>query len=317
MVNSSQSLPKVPEILWGRRPGSSNDMAPYFSYYQRQWEEFSAAKGTNGAFTTFNDFSNVVEQIKNGASPDNIIAKLQETHQAEEYPAQTLHDLVDLAVRTLTMVHISKNEENDSAWTDGSLRLFLDNKFPNTPTLDCESIIFPKSFDAYDVENIGGILIEFTDNLADHLRLVRNGGAVLIFHHVSFLEFLDSDASDPQLVPAELVKETLRTLSMLFPKSELSSFVGIKSSEGKWLRAACNTWESKPSTGGAKVDPALFRCASLPLGGRRIKGFHYWRDRLVLLKQRCDDQTVPGKASKTGLALTVAAAQSVWGGGVV
>ena len=77
----------------------------------------------------------------------------------------------------------------DLMWTNGSLRQFLEKKFPDTPSLDCESIMFPKSFNAYDVENLGGIMVEFTDNLADHLRLVRNGAAVLIFHHVSFLEF--------------------------------------------------------------------------------------------------------------------------------
>ena len=48
--------------------------------------------------------------------------------------------------------------------------------------------------------------------------------------------------------------------------------------------------------------------------GRRTKSFHYWRDRLVLLKQRCDDQTIPGKASKTGLALIGAIGQSALGG---
>ena len=48
--------------------------------------------------------------------------------------------------------------------------------------------------------------------------------------------------------------------------------------------------------------------------GRRIKGFHYWRDRLVLLKQRCDDQTISGKASKTGLALIGVSGQLALGG---
>ena len=56
------------------------------------------------------------------------------------------------------------------------------------PTLSCEHVRLPKSFDAWSIEMVGGIEIAFTDNLADHLLLVEEDSKVLIFHHVSFLE---------------------------------------------------------------------------------------------------------------------------------
>ncbi|KAK4198528.1 hypothetical protein QBC40DRAFT_156709, partial [Triangularia verruculosa] len=155
--------------------------------------------------------------------------------------------------------------------------------------LECEAIKLPNSFDAWAVENLGGIMVGFTDNLADHLRLVRNGGAVLIFHHVSLLQFLDGQASG--LLPPPLIKEALQTLSLLFPKTEFGSFLGMSSGKAKWPKAAIRTWEGSPSSGGAKVDPNIFRCAPLPMYGRRIESYRYWRDRLVLLKQRCDERT--------------------------
>jgi hypothetical protein len=46
----------------------------------------------------------------------------------------------------------------------------------------------PKTFDAWAIERIGGISIQFTDNLADHLLLVNDDTTLLVFHHVAFLE---------------------------------------------------------------------------------------------------------------------------------
>jgi hypothetical protein len=63
---------------------------------------------------------------------------------------------------------------------------------PKEPTVDCESTALGKTFDAWTVENEVGILVEFTDILADHLRLVKNDTTVLVFHHVSFLEAQES-----------------------------------------------------------------------------------------------------------------------------
>jgi len=46
-----------------------------------------------------------------------------------------------------------------------------------------------KIFTARNIDRIGGIRIRWTNNLADHLRLSDDDGAVFIFHHASFLKF--------------------------------------------------------------------------------------------------------------------------------
>jgi len=308
---------EVAECVWGRRPNhkyEDSDIDAYLNYYQRQWDYYHSEQGLS-IFQNFGDFAKVVEQIKNGATPGDIISQLEEEHQGKEYAKHVFQDSVELAARTLTIVRVGNPE---LTWTEKeSLRRFLDRQFSKAPVLNCEkTTLMNKAFDAWAIENWGGILIELTDNLADHLRLIRNGSAVLVFHHVSFLKYQDSrhvspvhspsptPFSNPQsltrclysnseLLPPELVKETLKTLSMLFPHKEFSSRVGVgfKHQKGKWLKATCGTWEAK--TGG-KVDSQLFSCPALvPFEGRRIKTFQYWRDRLVALKQKYDEGPVP------------------------
>jgi hypothetical protein len=51
-----------------------------------------------------------------------------------------------------------------------------------------DSIKLEKSFNALNVQRIGGIKIWWTNNLADHLRMMDDDKAVFVFHHASFLE---------------------------------------------------------------------------------------------------------------------------------
>jgi hypothetical protein len=114
-----------------------------------------------------------------------MIAKLEEEHKGKDYARHVFQDSIDLAARALTMVDLGSD---DLTWSEGSLRQFLERQFPSVPSLDCEKTAFPRGFNAWSVQNGSGIAVEFTDNLADHLRLVKEGEAVLVFHHVSFLE---------------------------------------------------------------------------------------------------------------------------------
>ncbi|KAK4450344.1 hypothetical protein QBC34DRAFT_324525 [Podospora aff. communis PSN243] len=279
-------------------------MQAYFDFYQRQWNYYRSEHGFT-IFQDFKDFSSVLEQIKNGSSPGEIIAKLKDAHQGQGYAEHVFQDSVDLAARILTMVNIGS--EKDLEWDEGSLVQFLAGVFSCMPLLDCEQIAFPKVYNAWSLENAGGIKVEFTDNLADHLKLVRDGEAVLIFHHVAFLE---SQVKSPApLLPPGLAKETLETLSLLFPRNEFSGLLGSSAKRGKWLKTTCSTWEGKSS---AKIDPMLFRCEGLADTGRRIKKFSYWRDRLVLLKQRYDKGAPAAGGNVLTQTLFSAGVQAGW-----
>ncbi|KAK0652674.1 hypothetical protein B0T16DRAFT_322699 [Cercophora newfieldiana] len=309
MDNSPNNISptEVAQSLWGSRPGgkhAESSTQAYLHYYQRQWAYYRSDQGLS-IFQNFSDFNNVLQHIKNGATPAEIIAKLEEEHKDKGYARHVFQDSLNLAARTLTMVEVGAE---GLVWEEGSLKEFLQGQFPDTPTVDCERIIFPNIFNAWSLQNAGGVLVEFTDNLADHLKLIRGGEAVLVFHQVSFLESQLDSTND--LLPPGLVKETLETLSLLFPRNEFGGIIGSGAKRGKWLKAACSTWEGK--TGG-KVDAQLLRCEALPETGRRIKKFNFWRDRLVLLKERDDKRAPPAGSSVLTTTLLTAGVQSAWG----
>jgi hypothetical protein len=322
---SDISPAEVVRSLWGSRDGGKHatNTQAYLDYYQRQWAYYRSEQGLS-IFQNFNDFSSVLQQIKNGASPAEIIAKLKEEHKDKGYARHVFQDSIELAARALTMANMGSD---DLSWSEGSLKQFLESQLPDVPSLDCEKTAFPKGFNAWSVQNAGGIAVEFTDNLADHLRLTREDKAVLIFHHVSFLQrqvdrfvllpgpqrgelLLISVDSTGSLLPPGLAKETLETLSFLFPKSEFSGIMGSGAGRGKWLKATCGAWEEK--TGG-KVDAQLLHCQALPENARRIKKFNYWGDRLVLLKERYDNKAPGAEGSVLTKTLFTASVQSAWG----
>jgi hypothetical protein len=73
-------------------------------------------------------------------------------------------------------------------WKDKSIASYINDYFAEPPVLHDESIKSETMFNARNLERIAGIEIEWTDNLADHLRTVGgNDKRVAIFHHASFL----------------------------------------------------------------------------------------------------------------------------------
>ena len=83
-----------------------------------------------------------------------------------------------------------------------------------------------------------------------------------------------------QIFPDGFVDETLRTLALLFPQNHQKT--------RRWL---------KKQIVGHSLDPSLARCGNLWSQDRRFEKFHFWHDRLVMLKQVFDDSS-PRKLSQ-------------------
>lgn len=79
---------------------------------------------------------------------------------------------------------------------------------------------------------------------------------------------LTVDVSKESQLPCNLAAETLRTLALLFPAGHETK---------KWL-------SKLPG-----ADPSMPRFGRLNSDMRQIERFHYWRDRIVMLKQVFDD----------------------------
>lgn len=92
----------------------------------------------------------------------------------------------------------------------------------------------------------------------------------------------EADLLVSPVLPAQLLAETLQTLSLLFPLNDKRT--------KKWL---------KKHTGSERFDKALSTCVPLPLqiNERQLENFHYWHDRLVILKQAFD-QSRPSNISQ-------------------
>jgi hypothetical protein len=75
------------------------------------------------------------------------------------------------------------------------------------------------------------------------------------------------------LFPKGLLEETLQTLKLLFPGSD----GGLDA----WLRkhAGDKSW----------IDGEMLKCGRLSPDDRHIEKFHFWRDRLVILKELFDE----------------------------
>jgi hypothetical protein len=72
------------------------------------------------------------------------------------------------------------------------------------------------------------------------------------------------------------VKETLRTLALLFPRYDKRT--------QKWLKS-----EQSSSKGTTCIDTELLNCDRLRPEARRMENFEFWRDRLIILKERFDE----------------------------
>ncbi|KAH7082051.1 hypothetical protein FB567DRAFT_561946 [Paraphoma chrysanthemicola] len=129
---------------------------------------------------------------------------------------------------------------------------------------------FGEDFTAFNLQRLAGLEIHWTDNLADHLRLIENDRKLCIFHHATFLR-----SQKNNIYPDGLIRETLRTLDLLFPCYD--------SKTEKWL----NSLESAKSD--AKLpDPALLDCDRMLSDDRRADKFSFWLDELLTLKEKFD-----------------------------
>ncbi|KAL8684402.1 MAG: hypothetical protein Q9218_008308, partial [Villophora microphyllina] len=132
-----------------------------------------------------------------------------------------------------------------------------------------DMVKLPQSFTAAHLEQIAGIQVLWTDNLADHLLLRDDDTKVMLFPHVSALQL---HVSADNVLPRALAEETIRTIALLLPPS--------LGEPNHWFR---------PEQQEHHLDAQAGMCDRLNSSERQIDRFHYWRDRLVLLKRTYDE----------------------------
>lgn len=132
-----------------------------------------------------------------------------------------------------------------------------------------DSVKLPLSFTTAHLEQIAGIRIRSTHNLAHHLLRRDDDTTLMLFHHVSTLQ---QHIRTNKVLPPGLAEETIRTIALLLPPSL-----------GK-----PNLWFQQGQQRHC-LDAQAGMCERLNSSERQIDKFHYWRDRLVLLKRTYDE----------------------------
>ncbi|KAL9629110.1 MAG: hypothetical protein Q9164_007017, partial [Protoblastenia rupestris] len=133
-----------------------------------------------------------------------------------------------------------------------------------------DTVKLPKGFNAPNLERIAGIRVAWTSNLADHLLLKDDDTKVMVYHHGTFLELHKS--SGTSIIPKGLIDETILTLALLIPSANKKS--------QNWFRKKQKE---------LRLDPKAGTYGPLNAEARQIENFHFWRDRMVILKQAFDE----------------------------
>ncbi|KAK3395174.1 hypothetical protein B0H63DRAFT_499310 [Podospora didyma] len=229
----------------------------YFRYYAEQCQGFLSH---HGRFITVRTHQDIVD-----------VTRLKESNGAcLNVTAEMISRTTDLTARLFLMMSVGGlphgiDSGTSLRWNQGTIRQFVQQHFDVPPILSHEGVKLPKLFNAHSLVRMAGIKIEWTTNLADHLRMIDDDQKVSIFCHPSFLMLHKTS----EIFPEGFVEETLQTLKLLFPSD--------KSLE-KWV-------QSLPPTVDKKI-------ASLGTPGaemRHIEKFRFWRDRLMIVKQVFDE----------------------------
>ncbi|KAJ3542000.1 hypothetical protein NM208_g4329 [Fusarium decemcellulare] len=278
----------------------------YCEYYERQWGLTAAhCDGKFVALKTPEAVNQLVQELQSNRSRAELLALIQDASE-ENALGEACENSLNLAFRLLLMLRIGVVKyqflpRRCLDWNEGSPRDFVKKHFGEEPVLDFDDVKLPKAFNGWSLKKIGGIEINFTDNLADHLLLVEDDSKVLIFHYASFLDcqrlkgwvstskrdalYTKISRSEESLFPPGFAEETLRTLALLFPQSLVNGSDNSRTSRKSWFRKLCDKRKT------CKIDERLGRCGTLHAEDRQIKGFIFWRDRLIILKQAYDEAT--------------------------
>jgi hypothetical protein len=194
---------KIASHLWAHQTSSptnnigGDNLDSYFRYYTEQSDLFSRHTWAK----THQDILDISSLLQQGLKKDELRRQLQSKLQSapSNNSDKMLDSSIDLAIRLLLMMRVGHLPNQFSAykalsWNEGpSLREFVWTSFKPRGALNHENVKLEKIFNARNLERNAGIRIKWTNNFADHLRILDDDDTqVAIFHHASFLEVVSN-----------------------------------------------------------------------------------------------------------------------------
>ena len=248
-------------------PAESQLLKPYFDDW---YEEQCDIAHRHVSIESHKDILDIVDVLL--TDPIRVDANACLTIAGSD-PAQR-NASIDLAARVWLSISIGSLQQaflpySTISWKDGKLSEAIRAAFDPKSQLS-DPVKLPKDFNAANLERIGGLQVIWTSNLADHLSLKDDDTKVMLYHQASFLELHKS--SGASVIPRDLIDETILSLALLIPSGNRKS----------------RAWFNKKKKE-LHLDPKAGIYGPLNASARQIEKFHYWRDRLVILKQTFDE----------------------------
>lgn len=197
-----QARTEIIHHLWRGRPSRLNnlDWDAYFAYYTRECNEAMIDEGKYLTARTHQDMLRIAHLLEDEPTKDNVRQKIRQTLTQQRPPEdenRMLDGSIKLAARLLAMVNIGSLPSEVSGrlflpWNEGSLRNSVHSHFDVPQEVDPKNVVIGTDLTARNIDHISEIEIVSTDNLVDHLRLVERDKKLCIFHHVSFLKWMES-----------------------------------------------------------------------------------------------------------------------------
>ncbi|KAF2114843.1 hypothetical protein BDV96DRAFT_600015 [Lophiotrema nucula] len=269
---------EIVRSLWPRQPTlalqyDDLDWNAYFDYYKQECDDALHDQGRHVSLRTHEEIAWLaghLQEHRTGVDLNPVLRSKLTQQRTQDEEDDMIEGSLHLTARLLVMMDIGTLRQGFSGrksllWqTDKSLRQCVHDYFGSPSLSGYDNLKLETGFTARNLERIAGIEIQWTNNLADHLRLVEDDSKVRVFHHASFLKWQQS-----------LSEETLNTFALLFPQSDVTT--------AKWYRSV-----QEASSKSITLDGQLVKCGDLKQADRDFERFHFWRERLVCLKQVFD-----------------------------
>jgi hypothetical protein len=173
----------------------------FFEYYNQQCAAALHDGGSRMMIRTHQDLVNIIHDIRDGqGTRSSIKTRLRSSFNSPEPEDsdELICDALDLCARIFLMTSIGTFRnivgptQRTLRWQDDEdLKNLLSREFSQQRNVT-DHVKLERLFNARTIERIAGIKITWTNNLADHLRLLDDDTRVVIFHHASFLKKMQS-----------------------------------------------------------------------------------------------------------------------------
>ncbi|KAI1296112.1 hypothetical protein F5Y03DRAFT_296683 [Xylaria venustula] len=240
-------------------------------YFQFLEQERNPKSAQDHAIVTFADLFFIVHVLQNNHSWEfgQVVAAIQDRRPDLSVASPKFSNSIELAARLWLMMNIRNRMPSDLyqlqtsiPWHDSSsLRSVLATHITRH---QCDQTVkFSEYLNFHDMKMIGGIKVEWTNNLTLHLTM--KGPVVYVFHGVSILKRMRRSPSTTSVLNHEFIEETLATIDLLIP----------------FTKASCNGWLAVEIKRLGLDQNIMHRDTPMMQKSR----YPFWQDKLLVIEE--------------------------------